>query len=206
MTWKQFCLYNLWPYYWNTESTIFITEDGQIGNLVLGCIFNSEQVNPSKTNRIYFNILVNAHISEIFKKKLIFHPIKLQISIFLMYWAKILAPNPISTMTWFFIMLFWISRATCRKLNWINLESVACYRTLKLRDETRRVLLRDVNDHKISLIPTKRNIEINLIFYVNLIISSDYYLTFNLIKVIYSVNFRGQIQWPYCGTSKIERE
>ena len=124
------------------------------------------------------------------RKKLIFHPIKLQISIFLMYWAKILAPNPISTMTWFFIMLFWISRATCRKLNWINLESVACYRTLKLRDETRRVRLRDVNDHKISLIPTKRNIEINLIFYVNLIISGDYYLTFNLIKVIYSVNFR----------------
>ena len=124
------------------------------------------------------------------RKKLIFHPIKLQISIFLMYWAKILAPNPISMLTWFLIMVFSISRATCRKLNWINLESVACYRTLKLRDETRRVRLRDVNDHKISLIPTKRNIEINLIFYVNLIISGDYYLTFNLIKVIYSVNFR----------------
>ena len=107
-----------------------------------------------------------------------------------MYWAKILAPNPISMMTWFFIMVFSISRATCRKLNWINLQSAACYRTLKLRDETRRVLLRDMNDHKISLIPTKRNIEINLIFYVNLIIPSDYYLTFNLIKVIYSVNFR----------------
>ena len=124
------------------------------------------------------------------RKKLIFHPIKLQISIFLMYWAKILAPNPISMLTWFLIMVFSISRATCRKLNWVNLQSVACYRTLKLRDETRRVRLRDVNDHKISLIPTKRNIEINLIFYVNLIISGDYYLTFNLIKVIYSVNFR----------------
>ena len=67
-TWKQLCLYNLWPYYWNTESTIFNPEDGQIGNLVLGCIFDSEQVNPSKTNRIYFNVLVNAHISEISKK------------------------------------------------------------------------------------------------------------------------------------------
>lgn len=45
----------------NFKSTIFITEDGQIDNLVLGCTFYSEQVNSSKTNRIYFNVLMNAH-------------------------------------------------------------------------------------------------------------------------------------------------